>query len=68
MMDQPINLPTAIARLKLLPRALASSHPALRRGLVQCPACGAQETVDSAACLQSGWPKCCGATMRLVTA
>lgn len=44
---------------------MATSHPALKAGDVYCLTCGREERVDSAACLASGWPKCCGATMRL---
>jgi hypothetical protein len=47
--------------------AIARSHPALERGLVQCVTCSAQRSVDPVECLRSGWPRCCGATMRLVT-
>jgi hypothetical protein len=57
----------AIARLKLIPEDLAASHPALRRGLVRCRTCSIEQKVDSAQCFRSGWPSCCGETMRLVT-
>jgi hypothetical protein len=33
--------------------------------IVRCRRCGAEGTVDGAACLESDWPKCCGETMRL---
>ena len=44
---------------------LAESHPALQQGRVECETCGAVQRVDSAECLRSGWPRCCGYTMRL---
>jgi hypothetical protein len=44
---------------------LAQSHPSLSRGRVWCRTCGATRPVDSAECLQHGWPKCCGATMTI---
>lgn len=34
---------------------------------VKCGTCGRVETVDAAACLRSGWPKCHGYTMGLVS-
>lgn len=37
----------------------------LRRGRVWCRTCGRSEAVDSAECLRSGWPKCCGYTMTI---
>ena len=33
--------------------------------VVHCRTCGREQSVDPAACLRYGWPKCCGATMRL---
>ena len=44
---------------------LAASHPKLERGQVWCRQCGHTEIVNSAACLRSGWPKCCGYTMTI---
>lgn len=42
-----------------------ASHPSLRRGRVWCLRCSNSQQVDSAACLRSGWPRCCGATMTI---
>lgn len=39
--------------------------PQLRRGQVWCCECGRSMRVNSAQCLSSGWPKCCGYTMTL---
>lgn len=39
--------------------------PELKQGLVKCTICGKELKVDSAKCLKSGWPECCGYTMRL---
>jgi hypothetical protein len=39
--------------------------PHLARGKVWCFHCGNTRSVDSAACLRSGWPKCCGETMSI---
>ena len=35
--------------------------------LVRCTVCGSEEWVNFQACLQLGWPKCHGYTMRLET-
>ena len=32
---------------------------------VKCDGCGQSKQVDFAVCLRSGWPECCGKTMRL---
>jgi len=37
----------------------------LQSGQVWCHACYKTIVVDSARCLQKGWPKCCGETMSL---
>jgi hypothetical protein len=34
---------------------------------VHCPECGNEQSVKPAHCLQYGWPKCCGSTMRLLS-
>ncbi|KKK68200.1 hypothetical protein LCGC14_2946460 [marine sediment metagenome] len=44
---------------------MAESHPSLVRGQVWCRTCRRTQQVDSAECLQSGWPKCCGHTMTI---
>jgi hypothetical protein len=44
---------------------VATCHPKLSRGQVWCRVCGATRKVEPAACLQSGWPKCCGQTMTI---
>lgn len=44
---------------------LANWHPSLSRGQVWCRTCGHTEKVDSADCLRTGWPKCCGYTMTI---
>ena len=44
---------------------MKKSHPKLERGLVWCRTCGRKQKVDSAECLASGWPKCCGYTMTI---
>jgi hypothetical protein len=48
---------------------IAKSHPSLLAGRVICGKCCATRTVDAAACLRHGWPKCdCGGgTMGLAT-
>lgn len=48
-----------------LHKELATCHPKLTRGQVWCTECGRTEKVDSATCLKSGWPKCCGFTMTI---
>jgi len=45
-------------------RDMASS-PQLARGKVWCHRCGSTRQVDSAQCLRTGWPKCCGETMSI---
>ena len=44
---------------------IADSHPKLTRGKVWCTVCGQSMGVDSAYCLKTGWPKCCGYTMTI---
>jgi len=44
---------------------LADSHPSLKRNMCWCRKCGKSKKVDSAECLQHGWPKCCGYTMTI---
>lgn len=44
---------------------IAQSHPSLSRGKVWCRSCGAEQEVDPAGCLRSGWPECCGYTMTI---
>ena len=39
--------------------------PQLKRGQVWCRTCGHTKKVNSARCLESGWPKCCGYTMTI---
>lgn len=47
---------------------IAASHPSLLDGKVFCGRCGKPRQVDAAKCLRDGWPKCCGATVRLQAA
>jgi len=44
---------------------IAESHPKLQRGFVWCKKCNRTQQVDSAECLRSGWPMCCGETMTI---
>ena len=44
---------------------IANSHESLKRGKVWCRTCGREQNVNSAECLRSGWPKCCGYTMTI---
>lgn len=44
---------------------IAESHEKLSRGRVWCRKCGRSCSVDSAAALRLGWPKCCGETMTI---
>lgn len=46
-------------------RSVTRSVPQLDRGIVWCHTCGREEKVNAAACLRSGWPKCCGETMSI---
>ena len=39
--------------------------PKLARGQVWCVKCGATRKVDSAHCMEHGWPQCCGETMTI---
>ena len=45
--------------------SIARDVPQLRRGMVWCRTCGRSQKVDSAECLRSGWPLCCGQTMTI---
>lgn len=44
---------------------LVEGVPKLRRRQVWCRTCKHSEYVDSAECLRTGWPKCCGHTMTI---
>lgn len=44
---------------------VVASCPQLARGRIWCRKCGASRKVDSATCLRTGWPKCCGETMTI---
>ena len=44
---------------------MAKSDNKLTRGRVWCVTCGKTRRVDSAQCMQHGWPKCCGQTMTI---
>lgn len=46
-------------------RNAAASHPKLARGQVWCRSCGSTRLVNSAECLRTGWPTCCGHTMTI---
>ena len=56
--DKPVN----VERPKL---DMVKGHPKLERGQVWCHRCGATRKVDSAKCLATGWPECCGETMSI---
>lgn len=45
--------------------SIVDDVPQLRRGTVWCYTCGKTQQVDSAKCLRSGWPLCCGQTMSI---
>ena len=57
--------PAELGRLAGLHERLAREHPKLARGRVWCRICGRSRKVDSAECLRTGWPKCCGQTMTI---
>lgn len=38
----------------------------IKNAVVCCQTCGKILNVDGAECLRSGWPTCCGYTMKLV--
>lgn len=38
----------------------------IKNAVVRCNSCGKVLQVDGAECLRSGWPVCCGSTMKLV--
>lgn len=46
-------------------RRAAASDPKLARGQVWCLSCHSTKLVNSAECLRTGWPTCCGATMSI---
>lgn len=49
-------------------REMVAGNPALEAGRVECLKCKRTRTVDSAACLRTGWPTCCWETMGLISA
>lgn len=61
----PTDAMRIVAKLSGLHEEIARSDPKLARGRVWCRSCGGTRKVDSAECLRSGWPKCCGHTMTL---
>ena len=46
-------------------KEMENCHPSLKRGMVWCTKCGRSEKVNTAICMQSGWPECCGYTMTI---
>lgn len=48
-----------------LHESIVEESPKLKRGKVWCVTCGASKSIDSAAALRRGWPRCCGATMTI---
>lgn len=54
-----------IKRLTNLHENIVNDVPQLKRGQVWCHTCGSTLKVDSAQCLRSGWPLCCGYTMSI---
>ena len=48
-----------------LHQKIVDDVPALKRGQVWCWECRRTTQVNSAECLRSGWPKCCGSTMSI---
>ena len=60
-----MKLKTFLNNVSNLHQNVVNDVPALKRGQVWCRQCGASLKVDSAECLRSGWPKCCGATMTI---
>ncbi|WP_430912860.1 hypothetical protein [Methylobacterium sp. sgz302541] len=64
-MSRADDLAGLLERSRDLHDKMADSHPKLRRGQVWCRTCGHTELVNSATCLRSGWPKCCGYTMTI---
>lgn len=59
------GMPAAEVERHNLHQAMADSHPKLQRGQVWCHDCGRTEAVDTATCLRTGWPTCCGSTMSI---
>lgn len=51
--------------IRALYRSITQEVPQLNRGQVWCRTCGFTMSVDSATCLQYGWPKCHGETMTI---
>ena len=60
-----MNLGTFLNNVSNLYQNIVDEVPALKRGQVWCRQCGATLKVDSATCLRTGWPKCCGSTMTI---
>lgn len=54
-----------IAKPHTIHNDIAANDPKIMRGQVWCRRCGTTQKVDPIACLQSGWPRCCGSTMTI---
>jgi len=60
-----MNIKKLLRNVSQLPEKIVSDTPKLKRGIVWCTTCGKKSIVDSAQCLRTGWPKCCGYTMTI---
>lgn len=60
-----MNFDPLITRPSILHETLGNCHPQLSRSKVWCKTCGREQSVNSAECLRSGWPKCCGYTLTI---
>lgn len=49
----------------LVRSSIVDKIPQLKRGIVWCHNCGRSLKVNSAKCLSSRWPECCGETMSI---
>jgi len=54
-----------IKRASGIHQKIVNDVPQLKYGKVWCRTCGKMLLVNSAKCLSSGWPKCCGYTMTI---
>lgn len=57
--------PDDLAKIEQVTREWEQDRP-ISDTRVKCQTCHREERVNFGACLRSGWPKCCGATMSLL--
>ena len=61
----PLQRIVGLVATGLLHDKIAAAVQKICPNVVECDHCGHKQTVNIAECLRTGWPKCCGETMKL---